>query len=134
MTTALPTISDISSSQSFREMLRELTIGAFVELIPKEALDKMLDAEIKGFFESEQFLSLEQRRIEVENPQYNSSNYSSSRTLTKECIVTYSKMTPFRQMVWSALHENLKPKIAALLNAEKDQALSELDKWSLEQF
>lgn len=124
----------IVTQGAFQDALRKRIMESFMDLVPAEKLDGLIDVEIKAFFETEQLLTVKNTEVEVENPAYEpgKSGYgysSSSRTLKRECLAFGSKMTPFRQMVWTALHEHLAPKLKAHLEAEHSDTKQKLDEW-----
>jgi hypothetical protein len=103
-----------------------------MDLIPKEKIDELVDKEINAFFETEQLLTVEVTKVEVDNPNYEPSRgygYNNEKKITREAIAFGSKMTPFRQLVWTELHQHLQPKIKALLTAEDSKVKAEMDKW-----
>ena len=130
MTSQLPIISATQSSD-FNKILKEKVLNAFMGLIPEEQLQKYIDNEINNFFENEQLVSLNNEKIEIKNPNYDTSNWSNSRTITKECLVANSKMTPFRQLVWRELHEFLQPKITTIINDEHSATGAKINEWLL---
>lgn len=120
---------------AFKDIMREKILVAYVDLVPKEQLDALLNKEIEAFFSSEQVLTVEETKIQIDNPNYSSSKgnaYSNERYLNKSCIVFGSKMTPFRQLVWSTLYNYIKPKIQTVFDDDKSKANTELDKWFIE--
>lgn len=125
--------TEVALSSNFKDVMREKILAAFVDLIPQEQFDKMLEAEIKAFFETPDFLTIQQTTLEVPNPRYNPTDRWSEPNLKKECFVFGNKMTPFRQMVWTVLHNELTPKIKTIVDDEKSQTNVALEAWLKEQ-
>ena len=127
--------TEVTLPAAFKDIMREKILVAYVDLVPKEQLDALLNKEIEAFFSSELIMTVEQTKIEIKNPSYDSlrgSGYSNERFLTRNCLALGSKMTPFRQLVWSTLYDHIKPKIEKVFEDDKSKANTELDKWFAE--
>lgn len=121
------------NTQDFRTKLRDGIMAAFMNLIPAEQLDAMIDAEVKAFFETEQLLVVQETQVEMANPRYNPMEFdrwgAEKPTVKIPALAFGSKMTPFRQLVWSVMHQHLKPLVEDYLDHENSVATKELDKW-----
>lgn len=118
--------------QTFRETLREKVMAATLDLIPKEVLDNYISKEITAFFESEQLLTVKETEITVDNPRWNSSKYTgygNEREIKLKALAFGSHMTPFRQLVWTLLYTDLRPKLEAVLADEESTVRKELNDW-----
>lgn len=125
-------MSDAQLPTSFQDKLRERILSQFVDLIPAEKLDSMIQAEIKDFFETPQFLTVQSTKKEVRNPRYDpaKSSWSGNEpTIRVDCLAFGSHMTPFRQLVWTCLHEYLSPQFAAALNDSETELHQEVNAW-----
>ena len=78
---------------------------------------------------AEQMLTIQETTITEANPNYSPSNHSHYNQPKREAkaLVYGSKMTPFRQLVWTTLHCYLAPKLKAMLDEEKTEAVKALD-------
>ena len=118
--------------QTFRETLREKVMAATLDLIPQEVLDGYISKEIKAFFETEQLLTVKETEVVIDNPNFDSnrgSGYGNERKHRVAALAFGSQMTPFRQLVWTALYTDLRPKIAAMLVDEESTVRKELREW-----
>lgn len=126
-------LATAATQADFRSALRERILSAFIDLIPQQEFDALLDAEIKAFFETPQLLTVEQTKVEVKNPQYDSSkpttHWNNEKTLKRDALAFGSQMTPFRQLVWTALHQHLMPIVQVELANDKSQVHTELAMW-----
>lgn len=116
----------------FKSALKEKILGAFIDLIPEEQFNEMLNEEIKAFFESEQIVAVTEGKMEVNNPKYNPTSnqiYGNTKTLTKECMTLSMKVSPFRQLVWSTLYSHLSEKIEEVVKSEHSQVGKSLAEW-----
>lgn len=125
--------TEVSIPASFKEVLREKVLAAYVDMIPKEQLDALIYSEVDAWFNTPQLTTIEQTRITVANPAYDpkaSSAYSAgNKTLTRDCLVFGSKMTPFRHMVWTTLHEHFKPVFNGIVNDSEEKLSGDLREW-----
>jgi hypothetical protein len=117
-------------SAGFREKMRERILAAYVDLIPAEQFDAMLKAEVKAFFETESMLTVKQTQVTVDNPTYKTDTWSSNRTVDVPALVFGSKMTPFRQLVWSAIHQHLQPLVSQCLADTDTEVGQEIAEWA----
>jgi len=128
--------TELALPTGFKEVMRENILKTFMGMIPQEKIDALVEAEVKAFFETEMILTIEQTKITVDNPNYQTTSgqwNNSDRKMTKECLAFGSKMTPFRQLVWSTIHEAIAPKLKALVHDSNSEVNKELNKWLLEQ-
>lgn len=123
--------SEVALPTQFRDILRERILSSFMDLIPKEKINELVDGEIKAWFETEQLLTITQTTIEVDNPKYEPGKYhhGNDRTHKRDHLVVGSKMTPFRQLVWTTLHQELTPRIRAIINDENSGLGTDLKTW-----
>jgi hypothetical protein len=123
--------TNIDLPPNVKDVLRERVLGTFVDLIPKEKLDAWLQEEIEAFFVEPRLLTVERTTKTIKNPQYdpNGGYYNNQREVSLNCVAFGSYMTPFRQLVWTCLHEHLEPKMREVLSAENSACKIELDKW-----
>lgn len=119
-------MSEIALTQNsdFRKHLRDKILGALVELIPPEEFDKMLDEEVKAFFYTERLLTVELMDVHKNGVRMQTTSHTGygyhDRT-ERQVLAFGSHMTPFRQMVWTLIHEALSGHIkSALDNNESD--------------
>ena len=99
--------------QTFRENLREKVMAATLDLIPKEVLDNYISREITAFFENEELLTVKETEVVMDNPRWDQSKYTgygNEREIKLKAIAFGSRMTPFRQLVWTLLYTDLRPK------------------------
>lgn len=118
--------------QTFRDMLREKVMAATIDLIPPEVLDEYISREVKAFFECEELLTIKETEVMVDNPRFDSSKsagYGNQHQLKMQALAFGSKMTPFRQLVWTALYTDLRPRLEALLADEESTVRKELNEW-----
>lgn len=118
--------------QTFRETLREKVMAATLDLIPKEVLDNYISKEIMAFFEAEQMLTIKETEVTVDNPRWDSTKYTgygNERFYKMQAIAFGSHMTPFRQLVWTLLYTDLRPKLEAMLADEENTVRKELNDW-----
>ncbi len=129
MTTALST-----ESQQFKDVMRERVLQAFMGLIPAEKIDEMVTREVTAFFETEQLLTVIETKVVVDNPNYDpkaDSYYDAGKQRVERPALAFgSKMTPFRQLVWSTLHEHLKPLVASALADTSSAVGAQLTDWA----
>ena len=124
--------TDVALPTQFKDLVRERILSMFMDLIPKDEIDNLVEKEIKAFFETEALLTVTQTQIEIDNPMYDStrnSGYGNERRIKRECLAFGSKMTPFRQLVWSTLHQALQPALIKALTDENSQVKSDFDDW-----
>lgn len=118
--------------QTFRETLREKVMAATLDLIPKEVLDGYISREITAFFESEELLTVKETEVVMDNPRWDQSKYTgygNEREIKLKALAFGSHMTPFRQLVWTLMYTDLRPKLEALLNDEASNVRKELNDW-----
>lgn len=128
--------TDVALPSQFKDVIRERILSTFLDLIPKDEIDKLVEKEIKAFFETEAILTVNQTQIEIANPQYDpkrNSGYNNEKTIKSDAIAFGSKMTPFRQLVWTTLHTELAPKLKAMISEDTSTFKTELDAWMVEQ-
>lgn len=124
--------NNLTLTGDFKDRIRAKLRETIANLIPDDALDSMLEAEIKEFFHTQQLLTVTETKVTVDNPQYDktkSQYYGNSPTLDRTALAFGSKMTPFRQLVWSEVHQWLSPKVKKILDTEHNLATTELKKW-----
>lgn len=123
--------NDVALPSQFKDVIRERILSAFMDLIPKEKIDELVELEIKAFFETEQLLTVTQTTIEVDNPKYEpgSYGYGNDKKIKRDALVLGSKMTPFRQLVWTTLHTALAPQLLAIINDENSALKLDLQEW-----
>lgn len=126
--------NDVALPSQFKDVIRERILSAFMDLIPKEKIDELVEIEIKAFFETEQLLTVTQTTIEVDNPKYESGSYGygNDKKIKRDALVLGSKMTPFRQLVWTTLHTELAPQLLAIINDENSALKLDLQEWMYE--
>lgn len=118
--------------QTFRETLREKVMAATLDLIPKEVLDGYINREITAFFESEELLTVKETEVLMANPNFNpakGAGYGNEREVKLKALAFGSKMTPFRQLVWTVLYMDLRPRLEAVLADEESAVRKELNDW-----
>lgn len=121
--------------QSFQDKLRERILSQFVDLIPAEKLNDMIQAEITLFFETPIMLTVKPTQVEVLNPKYEPrepNRWGNEPKLKIDCLAFGSHMTPFRQMVWTCLHDHLRPQFEAALNNSETELNQEINSWMKE--
>lgn len=119
--------------QSFQDKLRERILSQFVDLIPADKLNEMIQAEIKFFFETPDLLTVKPTQVEVLNPRYDPKDHGrwgNEPKIKIDCLAFGSHMTPFRQMVWTCLHEHLRPQFEAALNNSETELRAEINRWT----
>lgn len=124
--------NNLTLTGDFKDRIRAKLRETIAGLIPDDALDSMLEAEIKEFFHTQQLLTVTETKVTVDNPQYDhkrSSGYGNQPQLERSALVFGSKMTPFRQLVWSEVHQWLSPKVKKILDSEHNFAVTELNQW-----
>lgn len=104
----------IAFPAAFQDKLRDALFEKFMELFPKEQLDKAIADEIDAYFNSN-VGEFTQATLQIPAP----TEYNSRNTRSVEVLKTFTPISPFRQLVWSSLHNHLKPILAELL---KDRA------------
>lgn len=120
-------------SSTFRDTMRERILSSLIGLMPKEKIDELVASEVRAFFETSQLLTVSATSVEVDNPQYSAgSGYHQDRKIKKECLAFGSKMTPFRQLVWSTLHAAIEPQLQTILTDNDSELKVDLGKWLLE--
>lgn len=125
--------TELALSQDFKTIIKERILSTLVGLIPDDQLEKLVEAEIQAFFYTEQLLVVEPTKVRVKNHHYNPRDSYSKSDIEVQALAFGSKMTPFRQLVWTVLHEYLQPKVNAVIVASESEAKAELDKWFQEQ-
>lgn len=129
-------MSNIELATNFKDVLRQKVLETFMGLIPEEQIQDYINKEIYAFFEQEQLLTINESKVEIDNPQYDpkrNSGYGNEKKVSKDCITFGCKMTPFRQLVWNEIYNFIKPKVSELLTEENSKLKVELDKWFIEQ-
>ena len=126
-------MADIALTQNsdFRKHLREKLLGALVELIPPEEFDKMLDEEVKAFFYTEQLLTVELMDVHKNGVRTRTTSHTGfgyHEPAERQVLAFGSRMTPFRQMVWTILHEALSGHIKSTLDNEESEIKNEFTK------
>lgn len=124
--------TEVTLPTSFKDIVRERILSTFMDLIPKEEIDRLVEKEIKDFFETEVLLTVNPTKVEIKNPQFEPTKrvgYGNEPTLTRECLAFGSQMTPFRQLVWSTLHQVLQPRLVEILTDDTSQVKKDLDTW-----
>lgn len=126
--------NELALPSNVKDILKEKVLVAFMGLIPEEKLNEYIDNEVKAFFETEQMLTIEQTTVTVDNPSYkpNSRYDYDKKELSLPAIQFGSKMTPFRQMVWSILFAAVKPRIEDIILDSNSTLHKELDKWIID--
>jgi hypothetical protein len=128
--------NEVALPVEFKDAMREKILSMFMGLIPQEKIDDLITKEIRVFFETEVILTVRETQVEVDNPDYipHQSSYRNERKLSKDAIVVGSAMTPFRQLVWTTIHQYLKPKLKAIIDDVNTEAGKELQTQLTEQF
>ena len=119
-------------NEDFKAKMRERILGAFTDLMPPAELDALVESEVKAFFHTERLLTVETTKVELKNPQYEPAKgwgYGNEPTVKRECLAFGSQMSPFRQLVWSELHQHLQPKLKEAFNDHTAKVSVELNKW-----
>lgn len=127
--------TDVTIPAAFKDVMREKILAAYVEFVPKEQLDILLANEISAFFETEMILTVAETKIEFNNPNYKPngySNYDNKPKLERTALAFGSKMTPFRQLVWSELHKHIQPTIEGIFKDNNSAVNTELNNWFAE--
>lgn len=114
----------------FKDVMREKILSAFMGMIPQDKIDELVSKEITAFFDTEVELVISETPASLKKRA--GSSYSSSTTLPTSFSID-SKITPFRQLVWSTIHEFIQPKIAEIVKDVKGQANKELESWLVEE-
>jgi len=114
--------------QSLRDQVRERVLSALVGFFSEEQLDTMIMAEINAFFTTDTLLTVQETRVNVDNPHYGQ-NGDWQRTKERSSLAFGSKMTPFRQMVWSIMHQHLTPVFQKALETEGTAVQVAFSKW-----
>lgn len=125
-------VSITNLPQTFRDTLREKVLASTLDLIPKDVLDGYISREINAFFEREDLLTIKETEVLVDNPKFDSSTYEgygNQRQLKMQALAFGSSMTPFRQLVWTVLYTDLRPRLEALLADEESTVRKELNEW-----
>lgn len=117
--------SNIALPQTLRDKLRDTVLERFIDLIPEEQLQTYIDSEVKAFFDTEQVLALDRKNVSVTN-----GGYYRATDKDEFCLNITAKMTPFRQLVWSCVHEHIRPKLETMLKDEHNSVTKELSKWT----
>lgn len=128
--------TELALPSTFKDMLREKILSMCMDMIPKEKLDELIEKEVKDFFDTEQLLTIKETTITVDNvnydPRANSWETNGKKKLDCPTLTFGSKMTPFRQLVWSCLYQHLKPKIEQVFEEEHSAANVALVTWMAE--
>lgn len=126
------TVNPSQMPASFKDKLRERILSQFADLIPPEQMEALINAEIKAFFETPQLLTVQSTKVEIDNPSYEPGKghgWNNERKIQRECLAFGSHMTPFRQMVWTCLHDHLSPILRSELEKSESSIRKELDSW-----
>ena len=99
-------MSNLTVPTSFQEKLRDSIFEKFLELFPKEILEEAIATEIKDFFEADTSEFVVGKAI-VPNPDYKPKEWQSRSTIEVSTVRYLSKVTPFRQLVWSAINDHV---------------------------
>lgn len=128
--------NDLSLPTAFKEIMKEKILTAFVGMIPEDKIEELMNKEIDAFFSHESLLTINQTTVQVSNPGHDPRNtyYDNRKQMTVPALVFGSKMTPFRQLAWSVIHEYLKPKLTEFVNDVNGKAKQELDKLLAEEY
>ena len=108
----------IAFPAAFQEKLRDSLFEKFMELFPKEQLDHAIQAEINAFFTTE-VAPFVKTTVKVKNPNYRCSwdqEYIDAPALTSSI-----KITPFRQLIWTQMHEHLQGVVQEVIEDRKSE-------------
>lgn len=108
----------------FAERVKQTISQALFGLIPDEQLLTMINAEIKAFFEVEDYIVL----TSIDNPKApkNPSYYDK----TPKTLDAFSfKMTPFRQLCWVTIFDLLKDKVTKTVLQDFEDKNKDLNLW-----
>lgn len=111
-------MSNLTVPPAFQEKLRDAMFEKFMELFPKEQLEKAIDSEITAFFELD-VAPFTKTTVKVDNPNYR--NSWDSRTIDIPAMTSVMKITPFRQLVWEAMHDHMRPVVDEVVADRKSQ-------------
>lgn len=128
-------LTTLASAEGFKEILRDKILATFMGLIPAEKLDSLVDNEVNAFFACEDLLIVKETNIEVDNPKYDNSRgygYGNDRKLNRSTLAFGSKMTPFRQLVWTELFKHVQPLISTIISNEESSVRKQIDTWLLD--
>lgn len=96
-------MSDLVQMKDLKERVAETVRSSFGELIPKDKWVELVEKEIDAYFESQ---------VTWEWDATSRGSYNSYQALLK------TKTTPFRQQVWSAVHEIIRERLNEYLDSE----------------
>lgn len=139
--TMLPNPSAPSINPDFRTVLKQKVIETFLGLIPEQDLEKMIEAEVKEFFENK-----ENQIFKVGNVVMKKKDAEAAGAIFRErdswprtdnpdvdakVLQSVCPMGPFRLLVWSTLRDHLKVKFINILTDVNKGLGKELDNWLL---
>lgn len=139
--TMLPNPSAPSINPDFRTVLKQKVIETFLGLIPEHDLEKMIEAEVKEFFENK-----ENQIFKVGNVVMKKKDAEAAGAIFRErdswprtdnpdvdakVLQSVCPMGPFRLLVWSTLRDHLKVKFINILTDVNKGLGKELDNWLL---
>jgi hypothetical protein len=146
-TTVLPILPILNSSVSggatadgvIFEKLRSKVVEAFVALLPEETINKLLEDEIKAFFELQERVYVETNTVTMSRKEAISKGYDfaeestwdrspTSKVRVKQ-IGMVTPMSPFRHLVWHELGTVLQVKIKTVIQDQASGFNIKLDKW-----
>ena len=120
--------------QQFREKLVDQVLQSFMGMLPKEKVDEMIEKEVMAFFETEQILTISETKLEITNPMYDPKDRWSEPNKKVDALVFGAKMTPFRQLVWSCMHQHLTPIVKEAIDASVEKHREALTDWMNDTF
>lgn len=120
----------VFNPEDMKAKLKDIIKGAMFGLLPDEALEKMATDEMEAFFKSEQQYQVQQIEVQVPNPAYDPKRpdyeWNNKKYIPEHRTVLSTRATPFRQMVWSILHEHLWVHLNQIIDAKIGQDVGEL--------
>lgn len=108
----------ITFPAAFQEKLRDSLFEKFMELFPKEQLDKAIQDEINAFFTTE-VAPFVKTTVRIENPNYRGS--WDNKYIDEPAVTSSLKITPFRQLIWTQMHEHLQGIVKEIIEDRKSE-------------
>lgn len=108
----------IAFPAAFQEKLRDSLFEKFMELFPKDQLDKAIQGEISAFFTTE-VAPFTKTTVKVKNPNYRGS--WDNEYINEPAVTSAIKITPFRQLIWAQMHEHLQDIVKEVIEDRKSE-------------
>lgn len=108
----------IAFPAAFQEKLRDSLFEKFMELFPKDQLDNAIQEEINAFFTTE-VAPFVKTTVRVENPNYR--NSWDNKYIDEPAVTSSLKITPFRQLIWTQMHEHLQGIVKEVIEDHKSE-------------